>query len=645
MSLQQHPPQPTLPAGPPTDLYAIGLALTSAGSLEDAARLVLDATIRMTNGHHALVAILDHAGAIKHAATLGLTHAEKRALWATPHGLDFLHALLRQPPIIHTTDLDEYARQLGLDSFSLPLPINGALIAQLTHNQRLLGVLSVARKPAANPFSESDVAVFSLLANQASGPIANAGRRTGNRRTRRDLELLVHASPFGICVIDSLTRQPISINRQAVRILTPILSPGQNPADLLRTAEVIRSDGARLPFTELPFLLSHAMPTQAVAEPVNVSAPDGRSIAAAIRTTPIRNEDDVAVAMMITIETTPHQASRHPPAPPYLTTAASALRSPLSSVRGSATTLIETRHSLTPSESLEYLQLIVRQCDNIRSTIEHITDAAHIAAGSADWQIQPAAVSDVIHQAIAAFRATYPLRAACATPAHGAGYVLADRRRLPHAFFTILTEFATRTPSSTQLTVTCSQDSDQTRIDFSSTGTVDDQYPVAETLQHNHTLQAILSTHHAVLTAEPGTASSQLFVRITLPTLTSNPQASSQRETGPQRWPPLADQNPPPYHRNGLTIQYDRRLVTLNERPIMFTATEYAIIYELSRNAGQPMTHQDLTSRVWGPHRNADLRSLRSHISRIRTKLNESAERPRLILSETRNDYFMLPSE
>ena len=72
-----------------------------------------------------------------------------------------------------------------------------------------------------------------------------------------------------------------------------------------------------------------------------------------------------------------------------------------------------------------------------------------------------------------------------------------------------------------------------------------------------------------------------------------------------------------------LTIDYAERLVTHAGRPVDLRAKEYQLLYELSVNAGRVVTHDELLRRIWGAKRPSDLRSLRTHLRRLRQKLAE----------------------
>ena len=113
--------------------------------------------------------------------------------------------------------------------------------------------------------------------------------------------------------------------------------------------------------------------------------------------------------------------------------------------------------------------------------------------------------------------------------------------------------------------------------------------------------------------------------------------ALRQRVTAHQADPPE------PYRRADLTINYRERQVTVADRPVRLTATEYKLLAELSTNAGQVLTHQQLLRRVWNQSAPANLAPMRTAIKSLRRKLGDNVTEPTYILTEPRVGYRMLP--
>ena len=100
-----------------------------------------------------------------------------------------------------------------------------------------------------------------------------------------------------------------------------------------------------------------------------------------------------------------------------------------------------------------------------------------------------------------------------------------------------------------------------------------------------------------------------------------------------------------PYVLGDLRIDYAERLVTVEGRPAELTPTEYDLLVELSISGGRVVPHDLLLQRVWGLHKPGGMRTLRTHMARLRRKLGEDAQSPAYISVEPRVGYRMPKGE
>jgi len=83
-----------------------------------------------------------------------------------------------------------------------------------------------------------------------------------------------------------------------------------------------------------------------------------------------------------------------------------------------------------------------------------------------------------------------------------------------------------------------------------------------------------------------------------------------------------------------LTMDLEWRMVTVGDREIQLTPTEYDLLRVLVLNAGKILTHHQLLRQVWGAGYDQELHMLRVNISNLRHKIEEDPTRPRYILTE-----------
>ena len=96
-----------------------------------------------------------------------------------------------------------------------------------------------------------------------------------------------------------------------------------------------------------------------------------------------------------------------------------------------------------------------------------------------------------------------------------------------------------------------------------------------------------------------------------------------------------------PYVLWELTVDYAERRVTLDGRTLKLTAAEYALLFELSVNAGRVVSHDQLLRRIWGPAHSGDVRGIRTLVRRLRRKLEDAAANPTYLFAEPRVGYRM----
>ena len=89
----------------------------------------------------------------------------------------------------------------------------------------------------------------------------------------------------------------------------------------------------------------------------------------------------------------------------------------------------------------------------------------------------------------------------------------------------------------------------------------------------------------------------------------------------------------PVFTSGDLTINFAERRVTIADREVKLTPTEYNLLQELALNAGKVLTHTQLLSKIWGPEYRDERKYLHVFIRRLRSTLESDKESSRYILS------------
>lgn len=95
----------------------------------------------------------------------------------------------------------------------------------------------------------------------------------------------------------------------------------------------------------------------------------------------------------------------------------------------------------------------------------------------------------------------------------------------------------------------------------------------------------------------------------------------------------LSAANEPIFQSAGLTLDFSRRLVKVNEQEVQLTPTEYDLLKVLVTHAGKVITHRQLLKQVWGEGYD-DMHILRVNISNLRGKIEPDPSRPTYIHTE-----------
>ncbi|HEY3108068.1 MAG TPA: response regulator transcription factor [Chloroflexota bacterium] len=90
----------------------------------------------------------------------------------------------------------------------------------------------------------------------------------------------------------------------------------------------------------------------------------------------------------------------------------------------------------------------------------------------------------------------------------------------------------------------------------------------------------------------------------------------------------------PDFRSRDLAIDFEHHDVRIDGRSVHLTPVEYKLLSLLVRNAGRPVSHQTLTSRIWGPDWGATSNNLKALVSRLRSKIEINPDRPRYIVNQ-----------
>ncbi len=405
---------------------------------------VLDSARSLTSARYGVMTLLDDGGMVRDFLSSGLDGQESELLWLMPEGLAIFRALTSVSEPMRLPDLAEYVRGLGFTEFTIPLPVDvfRFMGAPMFHRGERVGHVFVGDKEDGDEFSQSDEEMLVMFASQAALVIANAGVHREERRARADLETLVDTSPVGVVVFDAATGMPVSVNREAMRIVDSLRDGDQSAQDLLHVVTCLRGDGREVSLQEFPLVELFRTGETVRVEEIQLTVPDGRSVSVLLNATPIRGDDGQLVSFVVTLQDLTPLEEQERLRAEFLTMVSRELRTPLSAVRGAVTTLLESGGDLAPAEMAEFHRIILDQSDQARILISDLLDVVHMETGSLAIEPEPADIRGLVEEAGDRFRDRGGKHSLRFDLADDLPMVMIDRRRVVQVLDNLLSNAA-----------------------------------------------------------------------------------------------------------------------------------------------------------------------------------------------------------
>ncbi|KPN94759.1 response regulator transcription factor [Lysinibacillus sp. ZYM-1] len=84
-------------------------------------------------------------------------------------------------------------------------------------------------------------------------------------------------------------------------------------------------------------------------------------------------------------------------------------------------------------------------------------------------------------------------------------------------------------------------------------------------------------------------------------------------------------------YANGLTIEWQREIVSVNQQEVALTQKEFALVKLLAKNPSQTFTKEELYQHIWQQATLEDTHTVTVHIKALREKLKDSVKSPYFI--------------
>ena len=415
---------------------------------------VLDSARLLTRARYGVIALTDHAGRPVNFLASGMSTDESRALWKVSEGEQWFAylATIREP--LRLSDLQHHFRSLGLPEFRVPFPVSKELpflAAPISYAGIRVGNIFVAELPSGQEFSQEDEEILVMFGSQAALVITNARRYRDEQRARRDLETLIHTSPFGVLVFEARTGSVISMNSEAKRIVVGLREQGQKVEELLGMLTVQLGDGREFSFDEFSIAEALSKEEKTRAEEVILKAPNGTAATALTNATPIYADDGELESVLVTLQDMEPLQALERLQVNFLGMVSHELRTPLAAIKGSASTVLSSAGTLGSAEMKQYFRVIDSQADSMRDLIGNLLDQARIESGTFSIAPQPVKALILLEQARNAFLNSHSSHTLEIDLEPNLPLVKADQYRVVQVLNNLLVNAANNSPEETKI--------------------------------------------------------------------------------------------------------------------------------------------------------------------------------------------------
>ena len=293
-----------------------------------------------------------------------------------------------------------------------------------------------------------------MFASHAATAIANGRRLQSEQRAKKDLETLIDTSPVGVVVFDARTGSPVSLNMEGRRIVDGLRNPDQSAEQLLDVLTFRRADGREISLREFPLAQALSTGETVRAEEIVIGVPDGRSVTVLLNATPIRSEEGEVESVVVTLQDMTAVEELERLRAEFLAMVSHELRAPLTSIKGSAATVLGSPADMDPAVVRQFFRIIDEQADHMHDLVSDLLDVARIATGTLSVAPEPAEVAVLVDRARSTFISGGGRNNLAIDIETDLPLVMADRLRIAQVIGNLLSNAARHSSESSVIRVT-----------------------------------------------------------------------------------------------------------------------------------------------------------------------------------------------
>ena len=357
---------------------------------------VIEGARALTGARYGALLAFDGPAEIGTLITSGITPDQRRRMGDLPTGLGLLQHLNEIDEPLRLADMSSHPSSVGLPRGHPTM--KSFLGTPVQHLGERVGNIYLTEKEGGGEFTLEDEEILVMFAAQAAAILANIHRYAEERRIRSDMDALIDTVPVGVMVYDGKTKNLLSFNREAKRIVRGLSAPDDGRPELFRVMSYWRPDGREILREELP--LERAIRGETVrAEEIIIELPDGQKVPTIVNATPILSEHNEVLSVVATIQDMTPLEELVRQRSEFLGMVSHELRTPLTTIKGSAATALNSPSTLDPMEMRQFFQIIDKQVDQMSSLIRDLLSLTRIEAGTFSIAPEPTDAATLVEQA------------------------------------------------------------------------------------------------------------------------------------------------------------------------------------------------------------------------------------------------------
>ena len=437
-------------------LSEASIGVTGSLEVDTVLQAVIDGARALTNARYGAILTLDHFGGIENFLTSGMSLDERQQMEKTPQGLGILGYLNEITGPLRLADIASHPRSAGFPENHPAM--KSFLGAPMRCQGKHMGNIYLAEKEGGEEFTQEDEEILAMFASQGAASIANVHSYRMANLAKGDLEAMLNICPVAVMVFDPKTRDLLSFNPEAKRIVFDQHVAGRSLNDLLDAMTFRRPNGQDIPLEELPTERVIRRGETVRAEEIVVHLPDGRSIPTLCNATAVRGEDGEIVSVVATLQDMTPLENLEKQRGQFLGMLSQELRNPIASIKGSVATLLDPSTGLPPAETNQFLRIIDQQADHLRNLIGNLVDIGRIEAGTLSVDTETVEAAALIEEARRVFLRSGARSIVTVNIGQPLPAVLADRQRIIQALISLFSYTSTRSPDWSVIEVNASFD-------------------------------------------------------------------------------------------------------------------------------------------------------------------------------------------